>query len=61
MDATVDLIATTIYKTGEGTHTMQNGNLSSMLRWMVIGTVGLLALAVLYIKRYDILARNNFV
>ncbi|MHC3994885.1 NADH-quinone oxidoreductase subunit L [Thiomicrolovo sp. ZZH C-3] len=61
VDATVDFIATTIYKTGEGTHTMQNGNLSSMLRWMVIGTVGLLVLAVLYVKRYDILALMQMV
>jgi len=45
VDATVDFIATTIYKTGEGTHTMQNGNLSSMLRWMVIGVLVLLAAA----------------
>ena len=56
VDATVDFIATTIYKTGEGTHTMQNGNLSSMLRWMVIGVVVLLLLAVSYAARYDILA-----
>ncbi len=56
VDATVDMIATSIYKTGESTHTMQNGNLSSMLRWMVIGTVVLLVLALLFVKRYDILA-----
>lgn len=56
VDATVDMIATTIYKTGEGTHTMQNGNLSSMLRWMVIGVVVLSLLAVAFVKRYDILA-----
>lgn len=56
VDATVDFIATTIYKTGESTHTMQNGNLSSMLRWMVIGVVVLLLLAVSYAVRYDILA-----
>lgn len=48
VDYTVDLIATTIYKTGEGTHTMQNGNLSSMLRWMVIGVVILLLAAVAF-------------
>jgi NADH-quinone oxidoreductase subunit L len=48
VDATVDFIATTIYKTGEGTHTMQNGNLSSMLRWMVIGVVVLLIAAVAF-------------
>ena len=48
VDATVDFIATSIYKTGEGTHTMQNGNLSSMLRWMVIGVVVLLLLAASY-------------
>lgn len=48
VDATVDLIAMTIYKTGENTRTMQNGNLSTMLRWMVIGTVILLSLAVAF-------------
>lgn len=48
VDATVDFIATSIYKTGEGTHMMQNGNLSSMLRWMVIGVVVLLLAAVAF-------------
>ncbi len=48
VDATVDLIATAFYKTGEKTHGMQNGNLSTMLRWMVAGTLILLALAVAF-------------
>ena len=48
VDYMVDFIATSIYKTGEATHTMQNGNLSSMLRWMVIGVVVLLLAAVAY-------------
>ncbi len=48
VDFMVDFIATSIYKTGEATHTMQNGNLSSMLRWMVIGVVVLLLAAVAY-------------
>jgi NADH-quinone oxidoreductase subunit L len=48
VDATVDMIANVIYKTGETTHTMQNGNLSTMLRWMVAGTVGLLVLALAF-------------
>jgi NADH-quinone oxidoreductase subunit L len=48
VDATVDMIANVIYKTGENTHTMQNGNLSTMLRWMVAGTVGLLVLALAF-------------
>jgi NADH-quinone oxidoreductase subunit L len=48
VDATVDLIATAFYKTGEKTHGMQNGNLSTMLRWMVAGTLILLVLAVAF-------------
>jgi len=48
VDATVDGIANTIYKTGEKTRTMQNGNLSTMLRWMVVGLVIMLALAAAY-------------
>jgi NADH-quinone oxidoreductase subunit L len=48
VDATVDCIANGIYKAGENTRDMQNGNLSSMLRWMVIGTVVLLSLSVAF-------------
>ena len=48
VDATVDGVANVFYNTGKATHTMQNGNLSSMLRWMVIGTVILLVLAVAF-------------
>jgi len=53
VDATVDGIANMIYRTGEKTHTMQNGNLSSMLRWMVIGLVVLLVLAVAFTAGYN--------
>ncbi len=53
VDAIVDGIANTIYRTGEKTHTMQNGNLSSMLRWMVIGLVVLLVLAVAFTAGYN--------
>ncbi|HEX5710716.1 MAG TPA: NADH-quinone oxidoreductase subunit L [Sulfuricurvum sp.] len=53
VDATVDGIANAIYRTGEKTHTMQNGNLSSMLRWMVIGLVVLLVLAVAFTAGYN--------
>ncbi len=53
VDATVDGIANVIYKTGEKTHTMQSGNLSSMLRWMVIGLVVLLVLAVAFTAGYN--------
>ncbi|MDP1785026.1 MAG: NADH-quinone oxidoreductase subunit L [Sulfuricurvum sp.] len=53
VDATVDGIANLIYQTGEKTHTMQNGNLSSMLRWMVIGLVVLLVLAVAFTVGYN--------
>ncbi len=45
VDASVDGIANTIYGTGEKTRHMQDGNLSSMLRWMVIGLLILLTLA----------------
>ncbi|RLA73328.1 MAG: NADH-quinone oxidoreductase subunit L [Epsilonproteobacteria bacterium] len=48
VDATVDGIANTIYDTGEKTRMMQNGNLSTMLRWMVVGLVIMLALAAAY-------------
>ncbi len=48
VDATVDGIAKAIYNTGENTRDMQNGNLSTMLKWMVAGAVGLLSLAVVF-------------
>jgi NADH-quinone oxidoreductase subunit L len=48
VDFMVDFIATSIYKTGEATHTMQDGNLSTMLRWMVVGLVILLLAAVAF-------------
>ncbi len=56
VDATVDGIASLLYKTGEQTHTMQNGNLSTMLRWMVAGTVLLLALGVAFTVGYSVVA-----
>ncbi|MCK4974933.1 MAG: NADH-quinone oxidoreductase subunit L, partial [Sulfurimonas sp.] len=48
VDASVDGIANAFYKTGENTRTMQSGNLSTMLKWMVAGTVALLSLAVVF-------------
>ena len=48
VDATVDGIAGIIYSTGENTRTMQSGNLSTMLKWMVTGLVILLSLAVAF-------------
>ena len=48
VDATVDGIAGIIYGTGEKTREMQSGNLSTMLKWMVAGTVALLSLAVVF-------------
>ncbi|MBN1838921.1 MAG: NADH-quinone oxidoreductase subunit L [Campylobacterales bacterium] len=48
VDFTVDSIARTIYKTGEKSRKMQSGNLSDMLRWMVVGMVVLLVLALFY-------------
>ena len=48
VDATVDGVANILYTTGEKTRTMQSGNLSIMLKWMVVGTVALLSLAVVF-------------
>ncbi len=48
VDATVDGIANVFYQTGEKTRVMQSGNLSTMLKWMVAGTVALLSLAVVF-------------
>ena len=48
VDASVDGIANAIYTTGEKTRDMQSGNLSTMLKWMVAGTVALLSLAVVF-------------
>ena len=55
VDATVDAIANAFYKTGETTHVMQDGNLSTMLRWMVAGTALLLVLAVAFTIGYSVL------
>ncbi len=48
LDASVDGIAGIIYGTGEKTRAMQSGNLSVMLKWMVVGFVVLLSLAVVF-------------
>ncbi|WP_331775153.1 NADH-quinone oxidoreductase subunit L [Sulfurospirillum sp. 1612] len=48
IDFTVDLIARTLYKMGSKSRKMQSGNLSDMLRWMAVGIVTLLALAIFY-------------
>jgi NADH-quinone oxidoreductase subunit L len=48
VDASVDGIANVFYSTGKKTRTMQSGNLSTMLKWMVAGTVAFLALAVAF-------------
>ncbi|MDD3342009.1 MAG: NADH-quinone oxidoreductase subunit L [Sulfurospirillaceae bacterium] len=48
VDFTVDLIAKVIYATGQNTRKMQSGNLSDMLRWMIVGMVALLALAIFF-------------
>jgi len=37
VDNTVDLVANTLYSTSEKAKAVQSGNLSKMLRWMVIG------------------------
>jgi len=48
VDGTVDGIAGVLYETGEQTRDMQSGNLSTMLKWMVAGTVAMLSLAVVF-------------
>jgi NADH-quinone oxidoreductase subunit L len=48
VDASVDSIANIFYSTGENTRTMQSGNLSTMLKWMVAGLVIILSLAVVF-------------
>ena len=48
IDAFVDFIAISIYKTGDKAREMQSGNLSLMLRWMSAGVILFLALAYLY-------------
>ncbi len=48
IDFIVDLIAKTLYILGQKSRKMQSGNLSDMLRWMVVGIVALLALAIFY-------------
>lgn len=48
IDFTVDLIARTLYFMGQKSRKMQSGNLSDMLRWMAVGIVTLLALAIFY-------------
>ncbi len=48
VDATVDFIAGVIYATGFKSRVVQSGNLSKMLRWMVIGLLILLVLIIVY-------------
>ncbi|MEA1916825.1 MAG: NADH-quinone oxidoreductase subunit L [Campylobacterota bacterium] len=49
VDATVDGVASILYKTGDGTRGMQSGNLSTNLKWMVLGLVVLLSLVIVFI------------
>ncbi len=58
VDATVDGIANIFYGTSKATHTMQDGNLSSMLKWMVVGLVALLVSAAVFI---GIVTNTDFV
>ena len=48
VDATVDFIANVIYRSGFKGRVVQSGNLSKMLRWMVIGLIILLVLVIVY-------------
>jgi NADH-quinone oxidoreductase subunit L len=49
VDATVDFIAAFIYKAGDKARWMQSGNLSTNLKWMVLGLV-LLLLAAIFLR-----------
>ncbi|MDR0761933.1 MAG: NADH-quinone oxidoreductase subunit L [Campylobacteraceae bacterium] len=48
IDASVDMIANMLYRSGDKARRMQSGNLSAMLRWMVFGLGILLLFAVFY-------------
>lgn len=48
VDASVDAIARVVHQTGQKSRKMQSGNLSSMLRWMVVGVIVLLTLAIFF-------------
>ena len=48
VDATVDGIGKVFLNTGHATRDMQSGNLSTMLKWMVLGLIVLLSLAVMF-------------
>ncbi len=48
IDFSVDMIAKILYRSGQQSRKMQSGNLSDMLRWMVVGIVILLAIAIFY-------------
>ena len=48
VDATVDMIAHVLYRSGQNARRLQSGNLSDMLRWMVVGLVLLLVFAIFY-------------
>ena len=48
LSPSVDAIAKSVERFGEGANKMQTGNLSIMLRWMVGGFVILLLLALAY-------------
>jgi NADH-quinone oxidoreductase subunit L len=47
VDAIVDFVATTVYKSGEASRNMQTGNLSSMLRLMTFGFILVLGLGLI--------------
>ncbi len=48
VDATVDLIAGVIYKSGDKARWMQSGNLSTNLKWMALGMVVLMAALLIF-------------
>ena len=48
VDATVDMIAGAIYKTGDKARWMQSGNLSTNLKWMALGMILLMLAALVF-------------
>jgi NADH-quinone oxidoreductase subunit L len=48
VDATVDMIAGVIYKTGDKARWMQSGNLSTNLKWMALGMILLMLAALVF-------------
>jgi len=55
VDATVDLIANTLFNIGKDTRGVQSGNLSIMLRWMALGVTMLLIFGLIFVAAATLL------